>query len=206
MEWSLCSSRKNNTARRWTAFEVGDIAVKPIVLSVTIPASTFICQLNPSEEIADGPSPDLPELQVLNAYAGLWEDEIEGRPEKKRRESGEWVLDGRYMRQSWSTEATETAPKASGLTLMTYDPNTKLFRSWAFLATGSVIENEGVWNAANRTMTWGHRLPETGETVVTKTSFPEETVQAWSMMKTDARDVIIREISGRRYRRSLIVS
>jgi hypothetical protein len=177
--------------------------MKPVVLTVSIPATILSCQVNASDDVAEGPASEVPELQLLNLYAGQWEDEIAGRPDVKRTEVGEWILRGRFLRQSWSTESTDGAPPASGLTLMTFDTDRKVYRSWAFLATGSVIENEGVWDPVTKTFTWGHRVPESSETVTTRTSFVDESVQSWSIVKTDAQEKVLREVAGRSLRRSL---
>jgi hypothetical protein len=175
--------------------------MKPVVLTVSIPATVLSCQVNTGEDVAPGPSEEVPELKNLDHYAGQWEDEIAGRPDVRRTELGEWILDGRFLRQSWSSESTDDAPPAHGLTLMTFDTVGKVYRSWAFLATGSVIENEGVWDAITKTFTWGHRLPDTAETVITKASFTDTAVQAWSIVKTDEHDKVIREVAGRSIRR-----
>jgi hypothetical protein len=177
--------------------------MKPVVLTVSIPATILSCQVNGSDDVAEGPATEIPELQALNLYAGQWEDEIAGRPNVKRTETGEWILRGRFLRQTWSTESTDSTPAASGLTLMTFDTDLKSYRSWAFLATGSVIENEGVWDTNTKTFTWGHRVLESSETVITKASFVDETVQSWSIVKTDAHDKVIREVAGRSLRRTL---
>lgn len=177
--------------------------MKPLVVTVSIPASTFTCQVNSDEEIADGPSEEISELRVLDHYRGKWEDEISGRPSVKRTEIGEWVLNGRFLRQLWSTEASEDMPKASGITMMTFDTSSEQYRSWSFLATGTVIENEGVWDAPSRTMTWGHRVPDTGESVITKTTFIDEVTAAWSIVKLDAKDHVVREVDGRNRRRAI---
>jgi hypothetical protein len=158
--------------------------------------------VNLDENFAEAPSPEIPELQVLHRYAGEWEDEIVGKPGVKRTEAGEWILDGRFLRQTWTTDASEGSPKASGWTLMTYDVEKHVYRSWSFLATGSVIENEGVWDDATQTLTWGHRLPGTEETVITKASFVDEATQTWSIVKTDAHGKVVREVVGRSNRRS----
>jgi hypothetical protein len=177
--------------------------MKSVVLTVSIPATVLNCQVNTGEEIAEGPSPEVPELKELNHYAGQWEDEISGRPEVRRTELGEWILNGRFLRQSWFTESDDGSAPARGLTLMTYDTGAKVYRSWAFLATGSVIENEGVWDATTKTFTWGHRLTETAETVITKASFPSDNSQAWFIVKTDENHKIVREVTGRSIRRTL---
>src|SRR5438093_6186125 len=124
--------------------------MKPLVVTVTIPANTLTCQVSTSEEIAERPSPEIPELQALDHYTGTWEDEISGKPGIKRTEVGEWVLDGRFLRQFWSSEASEDIPKASGIVMMTFDLTRKVYLSWSFLATGTVIENVGMWDAASR--------------------------------------------------------
>jgi hypothetical protein len=177
--------------------------MKPVVLTVSIPATILSCQVNAGEDVAAGPAADIPELQTLDLYAGQWEDNIAGRPDVKRQELGEWILQGRFLRQTWSTESTDGAPPASGLTLMTFDTEAKVYRSWAFLATGSVIENEGVWDAITKTFTWGHRVLNTSETVITKAAFVEAGAQAWSIVKTDAHDKVIREVAGRSLREAV---
>ncbi|HSI11195.1 MAG TPA: hypothetical protein VK961_04090 [Chthoniobacter sp.] len=178
--------------------------MKSVVLTVSIPATILSCQLNaPGEDIAEGPATDVPELKELNHYAGQWEEEIAGRPGVRRTEFSEWILQGRFLRQTWSTESKDGTPAAHGLTLMTYDVERKAYRSWAFLATGSVIENEGSWDAATNTFVWAHRITGTSETVVTKASFPNETTQAWSIVKTDEQNKVIREVAGQSSRRAL---
>jgi hypothetical protein len=176
--------------------------MKPVVLTVSIPATVLSCQVQADADVAEGPAPEVPELQVLQHYGGQWEDEISGKPGMRRIETGEWILHGRFLRQSWSMEAGEDVPPASGLTLMTFDSERRAYRSWSFLATGSVIENEGVWDAITKTFTWGHRLSETAETVVTKATFLDEATQSWSIVKTDGHGKVTREVSGRSCRKS----
>src|SRR5688500_1158848 len=113
--------------------------MKPLVLTVSIPASVFSCQVSSSDDVAEGPSAEVPELQALNHYAGQWEDEIIGQPGIRRMETAEWILQGRFLRQTWSTEGPHGTPTASGLTLMTFDTERQVFRHWSFLATGTVI-------------------------------------------------------------------
>jgi len=177
--------------------------MKPVVLTVSIPATILSCQVNAADDVSAGPAPEVPELQILNQYAGQWEDEITGRPDVKRTETGEWVLKGRFLRQSWSTESDDGAPPANGITFMTFDTERKTFRSWAFLATGSVIENEGGWDATTKTFTWGHRVIDSSETVITKASFVDPAIQSWSIVKTDSHGKVVREVVGRNIRRSM---
>ena len=176
--------------------------MKPLVLTVTIPASVLRCQVNTDNDIAAGPAPEIPQLQLLDQYAGHWEDEIGGKPGMRRTETGEWILQGRFLRQCWSSENAEGDQMASGMTLMTFDTERATYRSWSFLAAGSVIENEGVWDASDHTFTWRHHLPDTSETIVTKASFVDNGMQSWSIVKTDAEGKVVREVVGRSSRRN----
>jgi hypothetical protein len=173
--------------------------VKSIPLSITIPSFTFTCDASAAEETSDGPAEN-PELKVLDRYAGIWVERVSGRPEVRRRDEGKWILDGRFLRQTWTSEAVGDTPKASGLTLMTYDREENVYRSWAFLATGSVIENQGVWDAKSNTMTWAHRMSERTEKVATTVSFPDDATQEWSIVQSDAKGEVLREIAGRSVR------
>jgi len=177
--------------------------MKPVVLTVSIPATILSCQVNADPDAVEGPDPKIPELQALDRYRGQWDDEISGRPEVKRSESSEWILRGRFLRQSWNSESSEGNPGASGLTLMTFDTEHEVYRSWAFLGTGGVIEKEGVWDAAGKTFTWQYRVIKTLETVVTIASFVDDAILDWSIVKTDEHGKVVREVVGRSVRRSL---
>jgi hypothetical protein len=85
---------------------------------------------------------------------------------------------------------------------MTYDREKGVYRSWSFLAAGSVIENEGSWDSAFHSMTWWHRASEKGETIYTKVLFSDELIQDWSIVKTDREGNILRELSGRSVRQT----
>ena len=174
--------------------------MKAIPLTITIPAFTFTCEATAADDPSTGPADDPAELKVLDHYAGIWVEHVSGRPEVRRRDEGEWILDGRFLRQTWTSAAQEDAPMASGMTLMTYDRNRNVYRSWAFLATGTMIENEGSWDATTKTMTWGHRVPGTTEMIFTRVAFPDGGTQEWSIVKTDVEGNVLKELAGRSVR------
>ena len=176
--------------------------MKPITVSVTIPAEAFISQLSSAEEIVEGPDKTIPELQGLHHYSGRWVGEITGKPDLTRTELGEWILNGRFLRQCWSTEGPEEMPKASGITMMTFDSARAVYLSWSFLAIGSVVHNQGVWDAASRTMTWTDQTGGSGDVVVTKSSFAEDGTNVWSIVETTAKGEVVREVDGKSMRRS----
>jgi hypothetical protein len=175
--------------------------MNPLIITVALPELNFRCRVGPADASAAGPEPSLPELQVLNHYCGAWDDEIAGPTSLNRTEIGEWVLDGRFLRQSWICEASDGIPTASGVTMMTYDPASACYLSWSFLAIGSVVHNRGEWDSATQTMTWVDRLSGEGEIVTTKAQFIGNVSYSWSIVKHDKAGRILREVKGTSIRR-----
>lgn len=106
----------------------------------------------------DGPSDKVPELKALDHYAGSWDTEITSKnpPFTKGTVTAKWVLDGRFLQQTAEGKDGPTVFKY--MSLMTYDPNKKVYRSWIFLSDGFAAESEGSWNAKDQVMTSvGHK-------------------------------------------------
>jgi len=174
----------------------------PVEVTVSIPVDAFLSQISSAEVVSEAPDSSVPELEPLRLYAGRWESEISGKPQLRRVEVGEWILNGSFLRQCWSTEGQEDATKASGITMMTFDSARKAYLSWSFLAVRSVVQKEGSWDAASRTMTWTDQLAATGETVVTRSSFLDDTTHVWRVSEIDAKGKVVRAVEGRSVRRS----
>ncbi len=175
--------------------------MNPLVVTVSLPELNFICRVGPADASAPGPDRNTPELEVLNHYAGIWDDEIAGATSLRRTEVGEWVLDGTFLRQSWITEASEGIPKAAGITMMTFDVARTVYLSWSFLAIGSVVHNQGEWDPISRTMTWIDRLGGTGDIVTTTARFIGDVTNIWSIVERDAKGQVVREATGTSVRR-----
>jgi hypothetical protein len=158
-----------------------------------------------SGETGQGPAKDVPELQPLNHYVGSFETEMTIKPNPglpngartRGKATGEWILDGRFMRQTWTAEAAEGIPRLSGVTLMTYDPRQRTYRSWIFYSNGASGESQGAWNAQTRTMTWTMRDAESGGTVVTTATFAEGGDETWSIVEKDRDGKVRSEITGK---------
>jgi hypothetical protein len=174
--------------------------MKPVVVTLSIPSEAFLSQISSAEKISALPAADVPELSPLHLYAGRWEAEISGKSQLKRIEVGEWILNGSFLRQSWSTEGAEDTPKACGMTLMTYDSVRNAYLSWSFLAIRSVVHREGFWDAASRTMTWTDQLAAHGGSVISTSWFTDDATHAWSIKETDDHGRVVREIDGRSIR------
>ncbi len=176
--------------------------MKPVTVTVSIPAEAFISQLSTAEGIAAGPDPGIAELQALDHYSGRWVGEITGKPDLKRTEVAEWILDGRFLRQCWSTEGIADSPKASGITISTFDAKAARYLSWSFLAIGSVVHNQGLWDKATRTMTWTDQLDGSGDSVVTKSTFADAGTHVWSIVERNSKGDVLREVDGKSIRQS----
>src|SRR6185503_20962840 len=79
------------------------------------------------------PAKDIPELAVLNQYAGSWNVTITNS-DVKVISSSRWILQGRYLQQTGSIEPTEGSEKTELTTLMTYDPDKKMYHTWTFVS------------------------------------------------------------------------
>ena len=104
--------------------------MKPVVLTVSIPATILSCQVNTGDDVADRAVPGSPGTEAprpLPPASG--KTKSPARPNVRRTEVGEWIL-------QWAlpaaivvhgSEADDTPP-ARGLTLMTFDTASKVYR------------------------------------------------------------------------------
>jgi hypothetical protein len=161
-----------------------------------------------SAEEPQGPSKDVPELQALNHWVGKWDSTLTTKPnadlpngaKAKGHATGEWVHNGRFLRQTWAMEESEGIPKLSGSTMMTYDPRKRVYRSWSFFSNGYTSESQGVWDPKTHTMTWTGRDAESGRTTITKAAFSDEGTETWSIVEKDRDGKIISESTGKNTR------
>jgi Protein of unknown function (DUF1579) len=161
-----------------------------------------------AQEPVSGPSREIPELAVLSAYVGKWDDRceikrIEGVSEggtRKGAASAEWVLGGRFVRQTWMLEAAGRDPQLSGSWMMTYDPAKRTYRSWLFVSNGSTSESEGSYDAKTKTFTWKARDAD-GVRTVTKSSFAEDGAENWAITVTEANVRVLADMKGKNIRR-----
>lgn len=143
-----------------------------------------------------GPSKDIPELAPLSNWAGDWTGRIEKpAPRSPGPSTGVWILDGRYLQQTWRIPADGDNPALSATVISTYDVDHKVYRQWAFLSNGTTGQATGQWDAATHTMTWTERKLD-GLTVVTRAVFPSPDLQLWTITGTDRAGKTVFEMSG----------
>ena len=178
------TQRTNNMAKRITTAVIVSIA--------------FTHLLAASEP---GPSKEVPELAVLNNWAGKWDARIEKPTRRTGVSHGTWIAGGRHLQQTWTIEADADNPEMSGTWIMTYDVRKKVYRQWQFNSDGPTAEAAGIWNTDKRTMIWTRRNAETGVTTITRAGFPKAGVEQWEMTTSNRNGKTIFEMSGQVIRR-----
>ena len=93
-----------------------------------------------------GPTKDVPELQVLQHYAGTWDVELTGNGSGKGEVTAKWILGGRFLEQAGVMHSPD-GPGIGVTTLFTFDTQAGKYRSWMFLSNGSTNQAEMTWDA-----------------------------------------------------------
>ena len=168
--------------------------------------SMIVCLCSAGVAVAEdgGPSADVPELKVLDHYAGTWDVQIASKefPFSKGQDSARWILDGRFLQQSGELRSQEGSAVLKVTTLMTYDPAGKVYRSWTFMSDGAAIESEGTWDPKARVMTSVSRKDGNGGFLTTTADFSEPGVETWKIVYTDRDGKVVSETSGKNTRRA----
>ena len=147
--------------------------------------------------IAHAAEPRSPELMALDRYVGNWETSgASGRLST----TCEWILDGSFLRHSWSAEAPGGGPKSFGMQLMSYDAEHHIYRAWTFFSNGKARQGEGAWDAASKTFTWTSKDPENGQTGVTKVTFVTDDEQKCVFTLTDRDGKLITDYTIKKVR------
>jgi hypothetical protein len=181
-------------------------------MRINLAVCVVLAGVAPAVGLADapaGPAKDVPELQALSHWVGEWDTEMTVKANadlargmsRKGTTTAEWVLNGRFLQQTWILKPDDGSPATQGTTFMTYDPRKKVYRSWMFNSTGSVSESEGTWDEKSRTMTSTIREAEAGTTTTIKATFAADGTENWSFTTRDRDGKVVRELAGRNTRR-----
>jgi hypothetical protein len=159
----------------------------------------LVCQRS-AASANDKRSDQVPELAALEHYAGSWESETDSAnlPFTKGKVTAQWILGGRFLQQS--VEVIDGSADWKYLSLMTYDPEKKVYRTWIFLSDGSTMETEGTWDENRRVMTSVGRKDANGGHSITTADFSEAGVEKWKIAYKDQNGTVVTEISGKNTR------
>ena len=168
----------------------------------------FLCGLAAAAGDPQKPARDVPELAALSQYVGNWDIDVTIKnsehpqgAQTKGSSVGEWIHDGRFLRQTWSLAENNGLPAMNGSIIRTYDPRKMTYRSWTFDSAGFTEESQGTWNAESRTMKWIVRDNLSGGSTVSESTFPEEGRETWSVVVKDDDGEIVADVQGKSTRK-----
>ncbi len=136
-------------------------------------------------EDAQGPNAEVPELNVLKVYAGKFKIEVLEPALFSGSAEGEWVLDGRFVKQSFKLENDQSKQLLTGTHLFTYDIHKKAYRCWRYYSNGFIYEAQGAWDEKEKTMTWTGPDADSPGTMRMASTFDKEGNQTWKLTKED---------------------
>jgi hypothetical protein len=159
-------------------------------------------------EVQQKPAADVPELEPLGNYVGVWvteatiknSDHPEGIPSKGTA-TAEWIHNGRYVRQTWSVEASNDLPSFNGSSIYTYDAQKKAYRCWGFDSNGISSEGEGTWDPKTRTFKWTVKQNFFGGTSTTTSTTAKDGEETWSIVIKDNSGKVAIDVAGKNTRR-----
>ena len=164
----------------------------------------FLC--SPVAVSADEPTKPEPELRVLEDMIGTWDEVMSNKPTEwlpkaERSESitkKNWSLGGKFIRMEgvWKPAKTEF------LSLVSYDPATKEYRTWYFDSAGGQPRGSvrGAWDDKTRTMTWTG-TDEAGNKTVGKSKIVDRDTHEWTVVTTNPDGKVVLDITAKNTRR-----
>ncbi len=140
------------------------------------------------------------ELDVLERSVGTWQTEtVTKAPDGAEHKSAatvvcEWTLDRQFLQSRGVVDG-----KQQDLSLVHFDPRTRKYRSYTFLAAGVVIESDGTWDPAHSTMTWTGTDEHVTTTAVER--FTGKDAYEWSLTVRDPAGKLLAESKQRATRK-----
>lgn len=151
-------------------------------------------------ETASGPDPKIPELAVLEQFAGKWSGQFSGRTGQATNVEGtsEWILGGSFLQTR--NVADSPTGKTESMTLWTYDPRKKCYRRWVFLSGGVALEESGQWDAGQQKFTFDVTgIQDVSVTATARVVDPD--TRAWTYLIKNKDGQVTGEIHGTNTRR-----
>lgn len=132
-----------------------------------------------------GPNSEVPELNELKVYAGKFKIEVMEPVQLTGTAEGEWIHDGRFIKQSFKLEGLPNNQVLTGTHLFTFDTRKKAYRCWRYYSNGFIYEAQGAWDEKEKTMTWTGPDADTAGTMRMTSTFDKDGNQTWKLTKED---------------------
>ena len=148
--------------------------------------------------LAQAPEPLPADAQkVLKLFVGKCDATVDGSPDLKGTVHGIPTLGGRFVRDEFELKGGDGAVVMEVSSMITYDTAKKLYRMWSFYSNGEVLETEGPWNDATRTLTTTSRDAAKQQTTTWTSTFSAEGAETWKLITKDKDGNVVQEVSGK---------
>jgi hypothetical protein len=143
--------------------------------------------------------PRPPEVEILDRYLGVWDDTTD--PNGTIVTHCEWILDGSFLRHTWTLENADGSSVEIGVSLMSYDRVEKSYRGWTFFSNGVAENGTAIWDEASKTFTWTVHSPVTDLTTTTRVAFPAPGQEITEFTTTDGAGKVVDKNRRKKVRR-----
>ncbi len=142
----------------------------------------------------NAPAKDVPELQVLQHYAGTW-DVVMDNVASKGKVTAKWILGGRFLEQAGVMHSPD-GNDSWVTTLFTFDTQKMGYRSWTFVSNGEFNQSEMTWDATAKTMKSVRQPNSNGIRSTNTADFSVAGKERWKFSDTDRDGQQVGEMSG----------
>lgn len=168
--------------------------MRPTLMTLAVlAATTFAENVN-----ADDAPKRSAELQVLERFIGTWDSVVTNKATGEKSNTTEnrrWSSKGHFI----LSEDFDKSAKTEAHFLLTYDPNSKVYRA-CFINRGGVSNYVGNWDEKTHTMTW-NGSDSFGNKQTGKYRFIDMDNVEWSMVFTNSDGKVVLELSTKQTRR-----
>jgi len=141
-----------------------------------------------------------PELKVLEKRIGTWTTETVVKPgpwnptgqKATGVETTEWILGGRFLQ----TRNANRPANPDNMSLCTYDPQLKAFRTWYCDDQGFVNDMTGQWDEAAQTLNWTSEAKNGFRATAAMRIAGPDNIE-WQMAVKDADGKVMLEMAGK---------
>lgn len=147
-----------------------------------------------------------PELKLLEDYVGTWDEVVSNKATEWIPEAGKvtsvtkktWAMGNKFVRM----EGKFTPGDNDFLSLLTYDPHAKVYRTWYFDSGGGMPRGSmtGKWDERTCTMTWTG-ADDDGNKTLGKTHIIDKDNHEWTMVVTNPAGKVVLDLSATNKRR-----
>lgn len=142
-----------------------------------------------------GPRADIPQLKVLNHFAGRWVEEVTiGDDTVTARGKAEWVLGGTHLRSEFEID-TEGA-KTHHMAVMGWDPVRETYVSYMFSNSGAPVVFRGRWDADTKTFRQSSFPDRSGITTHSTSKVVDDDEIQWTVVMKDQSGEVTGTLTG----------